>query len=607
MTDPTEANSDKLSCAMAQILGARYCCAARPFRTGLSLATNRILLAGEAAREIQRSFVGYNRSFRQLTQNTQRLFEGRQWSSWQSNATARIDLYHEHILETVRKLEHRLGPLAYDAAFWTLVKTMFAEITDGEIDRELFRTFFNSLTRYFFKTIGVNSTLEFVDIETGPLDRVTGLPPTRRYVLAKPVRAARRLMFDFAFLAPWAGSALGERRLAEQLEHSAADFVELELLVTPFFRQSRCFLVGRLCGSKREMPVMIALVHSDHGIEIDAWITSIDTISILFGFTRSYFHVDVDPVAPTVAYLRSILPHKAASELFTVVGRAKQGKTERYRALFRHLRASRDLFVTADGAKGMVMIVFTLPSHDLVFKVIRDRFAYPKTVKRAQVLDSYSQVFRHDRVGRLVDAQEFRRLRFRLDRFDDEIREELLTEAASSVEEVGDHIIIRHLYMERRLRPLNLYLNEANPEEALAAVIDYGQAVRDLAQYNIFPGDLLLKNFGVTRHGRVVFYDYDEVCAVTDCNFRALPAPRDELESLSEETWFEVGPHDVFPEQFPAFIGLDGELRQRFMQYHGELMTLRYWQQLKDQLLKGKQPDVPPYRNGFSAAITHRA
>jgi hypothetical protein len=71
-----------------------------------------------------------------------------------------------------------------------------------------------------------------------------------------------------------------------------------------------------------------------------------------------------------------------------------------------------------------------------------------------------------------------------------------------------------------------LFLREADPAAAESAIIDYGNALRDLAASNVFPGDLLLKNFGVTSHGRVIFYDYDELCLVSDCVFRDLPAGR---------------------------------------------------------------------------------
>ncbi len=285
-------------------------------------------------------------------------------------------------------------------------------------------------------------------------------------------------------------------------------------------------------------------------------------VGSLFGYARSYFHVDLPVVSAAITLLRSFMPRKPVDELYTVLGRAKQGKTERYFALQRHLDKSIDSFVHAPGERGLVMIVFTLPSHDLVFKVIRDRFGAPKTTTRADVIERYQFVFRHDRAGRLVDAQEFKRLRLPRARFMPDLADELLREASESCRVEGEDLIVEHCYIERRLRPLNLFLREAEPAAAESAIIDYGNALRDLAASNVFPGDLLLKNFGVTSHGRVIFYDYDEICLVSDCVFRDLPRARTEEEETSAEPWFHCGPRDVFPEHgcrsFPYHRALQG-------------------------------------------------
>ena len=280
-----------------------------------------------------------------------------------------------------------------------------------------------------------------------------------------------------------------------------------------------------------------------------------------------------------------------------MLGRAKQGKTERYRHLFAHLASAppEDRFVHASGDKGMVMEVFTLPSYDVVFKLIRDRFAYPKTMSRQDVKDKYTLVFKHDRAGRLVDAQEFRRLEFRPERFEPTLLEALLTGCSKTCRIEDDCVVIDHLYIERRLAPLNLYLKSATSEEARAATIDYGQAIRDLALSNIFAGDLLLKNFGVSRHGRVIFYDYDELCLVTECNFRALPQADDAMDEMRADAWFYVGPNDIFPEQFAQFLGFSDELKQVFVEHHADLLDPEYWSALKSELEQGEHREVFPY------------
>jgi isocitrate dehydrogenase kinase/phosphatase len=307
-------------------------------------------------------------------------------------------------------------------------------------------------------------------------------------------------------------------------------------------------------------------------------------VGSLFGYARSYFHVDLPVVSAAITLLRSFMPRKSIDELYTVLGRAKQGKTERYFALQRHLDKSIDSFVHAPGERGLVMLVFTLPSHDLVFKVIRDRFGAPKTSTREDVIDRYQFVFRHDRAGRLVDAQEFRRLRLPRARFMPDLFDELLNEAGESCRVEGEDLIVEHCYIERRLRPLNLFLREADPAAAESAIVDYGNALRDLAASNVFPGDLLLKNFGATSHGRVIFYDYDEICRVTDCVFRDLPQPNCEEEEISAEPWFHCGPHDVFPEQWLPFLSIPPALSGVFIQHHADLLTAAWWRSLSARL-----------------------
>ena len=354
-----------------------------------------------------------------------------------------------------------------------------------------------------------------------------------------------------------------------------------------FYRNQGAYLVGRIRSGDQVMPLTLALHHEAGGIVVDAVLLTADEVSIIFSFTRSYFHVEVHRPRDLVMFLKSIMPRKPIAELYIAIGYNKHGKTELYRDLMRHIDRSTDTFEIAPGDRGMVMCVFTLPSFDVVFKVIRDRFAYPKTSSRRDVMERYQLVFKHDRAGRLADVQEFEHLAFARDRFSADLLDELAGEAAETVP-IGSRIVeIKHVYVERRMTPLNLFIREAQLSDARKAIIDYGQAVRDLAATNIFPGDMLLKNFGVTRHGRVVFYDYDELCLVTDCQFRELPAAADESDEFGAEPWFYVGPSDIFPEEFINFMGLGGELRATFLKAHARP---------PDRPVLAGNPGAPPRR-----------
>ena len=321
-----------------------------------------------------------------------------------------------------------------------------------------------------------------------------------------------------------------------------------------------------------------------------------DSLSILFSFTRSYFFVCSERPYDLVNFLKSIIPHKRTAELYTTIGYNKHGKTELYRDIVGYtLECTNEQFEFSPGQRGMVMIVFNMAQDDLVIKLIRDRFRNPKNTTRRAVVEKYDLVFKHDRAGRLVEAHAFEYLKFDRCWFSDELLDELLREAAEMVEVVQDEVILRHAYVERRVTPLDIYLPEAEPSAAASAVIDYGKAIKDLAVSNIFPGDMLLKNFGVTRHRRVVFYDYDELCPLIDCHFRKLPPPRTTEDELESDPWFFVDENDVFPEEFPRFLGLAPDLLEVFMEHHSDLFDVEFWQKAQAAIRGGEIISVLPY------------
>jgi isocitrate dehydrogenase kinase/phosphatase len=566
-------------------------------------------LAHECARAIRDGFSGYNDEFRAITRRARGRFESRDWANSRVDQVERIDLYDHWVTRLEHWVRERLGDRQHDHALWRAIKSDFAELISDYVDREFTKTYFSSITRRIFHTVGVDPEVEFVDVEDRPIDAINKEASLRAYVVGEaPADGVRALLDDFAFDIGWENLEYSIRFVVGQIRvHwrpigglEALD--RLEFLETVFYQNTRAYLVGRAVGHEgRNEPLVIALRSTSEGVAVDAVLTRRSDVSILFGFTRSYIHADLETVADVVVFLRSIIPGKPVAEVFTVLGRAKQGKTERYRSFARHLAHSTDRFVNAPGDKGMVMAVFTLPSYDIVFKVIRDRFAYPKTVVRRDVLDKYQLVFKRDRAGRLVDAQEFRLLKFHRDRFERPLLEELLNECSETVRIEGRNVVIEHLYIERRLSPLNLYLREAPADDARLAVIDYGQAIRDLALSNIFPGDLLLKNFGVTRHGRVIFYDYDELCLVTDCTFRDLPRASTLEEEMQADAWFYVGENDVFPEQFISFLGMEPQHLEIFLEAHGDLLTADFWRSMKKRHSAGEILEVLPYRRSLMA------
>lgn len=556
----------------------------------------------DCARHLVEAFANYNAEFRAITRRAPLRFDGRDWRGSQHDHVERIELYDRFVNQTVGEVREALGTAALERERWRQIRGEFAALIADLPDPEFTKTFFSSVTRRLFGTVGVAPDIEFVATDLDPLSGVQSSVVTNTYVNHGSLALLfEDLLGDIRFRSPWRDLDRSIAHVAHEVhahldKHAERRAVErIEVIRPVFYQVSRAYIVGRVIGRGLLLPLVIALKNGDGGLLVDAVMLSEGDVSIVFSYTRSYYHVDLERVAEAVVFLRSILPRKPVSELFTVLGRARQGKTERYRELTQQLERTSDLFTHAAGERGLVMVCFTLPSLDVVFKVIRDRFPPPKTVLREEVVAKYQMVFIHDRAGRLVDAQEFRRLRFPRARFAAELLEELRRETALTVHEDGADLVFDHMYVERRMTPLNLYLRDATAEAATHAALDYGQCIRDLAATDIFPGDLLLKNFGVTRHGRVIFYDYDELCRVTDCNFRDLPQASTLEDEMRGEAWFYVGENDVFPETFIRFLAFDEAQRAALLRVHAEILTAKFWRDVQQRLRGGDVLEVLPY------------
>ena len=545
------------------------------------------LNAAELATGLRQRFEDYNAEFTRITRKAARRFIERDWHAGRADAVKRIELYEQHVSGAIEALRQELGDRTHDRELWVEIKRRFEDQIVNLPDSDFYRTFLNSITRDLFATVGVDEQIEFTATASG---RASGSVPIRVHPVGDSLqRAVCELLTDLPFAGLISDVEAFSRQICRELtphfdsrRQSAAPQL-VEVIDAPFYRGPTATIVGRMIGDGSITPFVIVFLHAADGLKVESVLLSRSDIGSLFGFTRSYFHVDLPVVSAAVSLLRTFMPGKPVDELYTILGRAKQGKTERYYALRRHLAQSFDVFVHAPGQRGLVMIVFTLPSHDLVFKVIRDRFGPPKNTTRTEVMEKYKWVFEHDRVGRLVDAQEYRQLRLPKARFMPALLQELLTESGSVCRLDGDDLIVGHCYIERRLRPLDLFLRDEDSVAAERALLDYGDALRELARIDVFPGDLLLKNFGVTSQGKVVFYDYDEVTSLRECNFRELPTASSEEEEMSAEPWFFVGSNDIFPEQWLPFLGVPPELLETFKARHGELLAPGWWRGIQSQ------------------------
>ncbi len=591
-----------------RICGQRWA-PVRPQRlTGQILATDEIRpatmdpLAERQARILHDSFVEFHDRFLEVSHRAAGRFLESDWVAHQDDATERLDLHKDLVgaaVDACRLTQPEDKRQARSS--WIETRRRYVELIASRVDLELAETFYNSVTRRLFGIIGLDPELEFLWLGPTALpvdDGITG--EYRIFPIETDTADAMREVMQHSPLAEHLDdlerdSARVARRIDEYLGPIWDGIDSIEMLRPVFYRNKGAYLVGRVRWLNRVSPLIIPLVSTESGASVDAVILTEWDASRLFGYTRSYFHVLCRRPAAVVGFVKSLLPVKPVAELYTSIGYSQHGKTNLFRALYRHMDHSNTRFERARGVRGMVMAVFTLPSFDVVFKIIKDRFPPSKHTTADEVKRRYKLVFDHDRVGRLVDAQEFENLSFQRDRFDADLLDELRTECARLVTITADEVILHHVYTERRLYPLDLYLREMSRDRARAAAIDYGNAVKDLAAANIFPGDLFPKNFGVTRHGSVVFYDYDELTLLSEVNFREVPVSNNYDDDLYDQPWFPVAPNDVFPEEFRTFLRSPSIIAEVIDTRHSDICTAAFWNGMKDQHEAGELPDFFPY------------
>jgi isocitrate dehydrogenase kinase/phosphatase len=561
--------------------------------------------AAAFARAVLDGFDKHYRIFREMSRAAKQRFVARDWAAVQAAHAERIAFYDQRVGEAAEGLR-----LAFDARHfapdtWTRIKLHYVGLLTNHQQPELAETFFNSvITRLLHRRYYRNDTL-FVRPAVST-EYLESDPPAYRsyYPLAHGMRSVlHRIVADLDLGVPfedlhrdlrWVLKALRQavpRPLVLEPNH------QIQVLSSAFFRNKRFYVVGKIVNGSTELPFAMPVVHgaSGRGLAIDALLLGQREIAPLFAFSRAYLMADMTVPSAFVEFLSSMLPGKPKAELYTSLGLQKHGKTLFYRDFLHHLKHSTDQCVLAPGIRGLVMIVFTLPSYPYVFKVIRDAISPTKEVTREIVKEKYMLVKRHDRIGRMADTLEYTDVAFPRARMSDALVDELRREAPSAIEEDGDAFVVRHLYIERRMKPLNLYLDEVPEAQGLEAIVDYGNAIKELSSVNIFPGDMLFKNFGVTRGGRVVFYDYDEIAYMTECNFRWIPEPRTPEDEMSAEPWYPVGPNDIFPEEFTPFLLSGVKVRKRFLEHHSDLLTPEFWNATKQRCAEGYIEDVFPY------------
>jgi isocitrate dehydrogenase kinase/phosphatase len=559
----------------------------------------------QVAQIILQGFKEYFAEFHEITLDARQRFIKAEWKSCQQATKDRLNMYLDKILIIQSQVQGACGDRVYDKQVWSEAKAAYSQLVENFSNYEIAETFFNSIYCKVFDHKHIDNQYLFV------------LPTDNRPQRSKKLdlsifnfyhsggnikQVLHDILDDYDLGLPYENKEQDtENMYGLILKELPSDIIRNIKAYTVihksvFFRSQTAYLIGKVVSNEVAIPFVVPILQNGkREIFVDTVIFDPDQLSIIFSFTRAYFKVDAPVPFEIVRFLHDLMPLKTPSELYNSIGFNRHGKTKFYREFLAHLEKSDDQFVSAAGIKGMVMSVFTLPSYDIVFKVIKDRFTPPKEVTSHIVKEKYMLVSRHDKAGRMADTQQYANFLFPKDRFSDDCLAELIKVAPSTVEVQDDHVLIKHLYTERRMIPLNIYLETADENELRAAIYEYGNAIKELAAANIFPGDMLFKNFGVTRHKRVVFYDYDEIVPLTDCNFRVIPEASTPEQEMAKEPWYSVGENDIFPEEFRFFLLSSPKLRKVFEEFHSDIFDARYWQGIQQAILDGKVMDVPPY------------
>lgn len=556
------------------------------------------------AEKIFHGFLSYVVSFKTYTRLAPRYFRERNWTATQLNHRQRLRLYKDLLFPLVDELKELLGSENTNRDIWKEVRNQYNHLIENRLDIELAETFFNSVIRKVYTDLSADEELMYLmeghnTCEVYALEDLINIYPSSMGL--EPI--LRRMLDDYDFGAPFMDKEADIQFLVNSVRkviltrYRPSPDTTTQILKSVFYRNKAAYLIGRTYVGHKWMPFIIPILHGPKGIFVDTLIFDPNMMSSMFSFTRSYFMVEADIPSQVVAFLSSVIPHKKTHELYNAIGFNKHGKTLFYRDYLLQLEQSQDQFIVAPGIKGMVMTVFTLPSLNVVFKLIKDHFEPPKNMTRQEVRDKYKLVSLHDRVGRMADTHEFEYFKLPLNRVSPELLKELRNTTNSLLRIEGDSLIIKHLYTERKMVPLNIYLDDCSTEEGNNVTEDYGRAILQLAQANIFPGDMMTKNFGLTRQKRVIFYDYDEIEFLTDMNFRAKPKAETYEQIYASEPWYDIAKNDVFPEDFRRWMIGRADLKQHFLEYNKNLFDPAYWQKIQEKILKGEFIHAFPYPN----------
>ncbi len=571
------------------------------------------------AKRILGGFEQHYHNMQKASVEAKQCFENMEWSIIEVASKLRMNFYAKQVNTFSKKLTKELNQQRstntkttlsqltniekFNSEFWKETKLCYVELITGHNQPELAETFYNSVfcrlhdrsfynNQYIFTKPCVS--LNYIDLEN---------PVTESYFVqpGELQETFKNILQSFSFKCKFGNLERDIQRLEEQfysqIERLKNDIFEIQVINTVFIRGKGAYIVGKIVSQiDADQPLLIALLNDKRNkLFVDSLLTDTGSVTVVFSFSRSYFFINTEYPSAIVEFLKILLPGKTRAALYSALGLHKHGKTLLYRHFLKYSKMTNEKLTIAQGVKGMVMSVFTFPMYPYVFKVINDYFEPPKKGTKEMVKEKYYFVKNHVRVGRLADTWEFSNVAFPIKDIEKNLLKELQSKISSNIEIEDDLLIIKHMYIENKMTPLNLYLESATKDQQNHIINDYGRAIDELINADIFPGDMLTKNFGVTRQNRVVFYDYDEITKMNKPVFKKIPKPTTYEEEMSAEPWYYVGPDDVFPEEFKYFMLPNQYMKDTFNEKYAKLLDANYWISTQENIDKYGAMDYFPY------------
>ena len=557
-----------------------------------------------AARWILAEFDAYYVESRSIPNFAKAAFERCDPATSLDLSLRRLSVYSISVHGLARRLRESLPSAAEDERFWERIEARYLTLIEGRYESDLAFAYIHSARRMMYEGMWNPVEYTFLHHREPVTERSAAVridfPITPDLDLAMLVD---RILDVPSFEQPWRDRNGDVRAVADRLQTifrgDERQPVEIQMTDAGFFRNRGAYIVGRIVfDDASATPLILALLNHDAGIYVQAVLAGQADAHNLFSSTLANFHVTNSHYHELAAFLHSVMPTRRLGLHYSTIGFNHVGKVAVMNELREELAEHGEVFATAIGFRGSVAIGFAAPSSDYNLKVIRDipteQYKWGDFPGIRAVLDKYRRVHEIDRTGSMLDNIIYYNLELDPAWFEPELLAELLQDAAESVSLRDDAVILKHLIVQRRVRPLPVFFRNATPEEAREVIVNLGHCIKNNAAANVFNKDLDARNYGVSRYHKVYLFDYDALEPLTHVKVRSNADRFDGEDDVPD--WFYEDGVIFLPEEIETGFRIhDRGLRRLFRDVHGDLLTTGYWERMQGVLERGQVPSIRLY------------